>query len=263
MHWGQDCVTSYPYYPRWTTDRQARAWLCYTHAQVCTENTHIHTHARAHAHTPQCYQYTGMLVAKKAEHGLKTFTQHATSNPKQTRELDGGGGGERKNGLPGYLWKRRVEVLSVLLQSDGGGGGEEKKSRQPHREALTDQLWLKDTWKGFSQNTALPSWTFYSAASCSWYKRQRKRNTPVNSCLSLDSWEQWNIRLPVTALLSSQKGLTFTIWARSLFWRWSHTISGTVHWWEHYRRNPTWVWSSVSTPKPKVANLYFHKIKTV
>ncbi len=85
-------------------------------------------------------------------------------------------------------------------------GSEEKKSRQAYRRALTDQRWLKDMWKDSSQNTALPSWTFYSAKNCSWCRRRSKRNMPVNN---LSVFRQLRGRkhtaICVTASLNSQK----------------------------------------------------------
>lgn len=239
--------------------------------QTGQSTTTLHTRTSTHQNT-HAYTYHSVINTQacwwqwKQGHGLKTFTQHATSSPKQTRELDGGGGGgERKNWLSGYLWKRRLEVLSVLLQSDRRGekeGSEEKKRRQVYREALTDHRWLKDMWKGCSQNTVLPSWTFYSAVSCSWCKRQRKRNTPVNSCLSLDSWEEWNLRLSVWRLRSVAK--------RGLHWQFGHGCScGDGH--TLLVKRFTDGNTSEGSPHQceakiqplKVGNLYYHKIKSI
>lgn len=219
VHWGQVCVTSYPYCPRWTTDRQTgRSIKAYTHTR---KHALIHTQALFHTYQ-SVINIQACLWHWKQGHGLETLTQHATSNPKQTRDLDGEGGGESESEKEKADWlgiclKEKVRATRCLSncraiqRGEKKKGSEEKKSRQAYRAALTDQHWLKDMWKGSSQNTALPSWTFYSAENCSWCKRQSKRNMPVNN---LSVFRQTtglkHTAICVTASLNSQK-FTFTI----------------------------------------------------
>lgn len=137
-----------------------------------------------HAHIPQCYQYTGILVTLKA-----AVTQHATSNPKQTWEL-GDEGGAVAGKMIDYISVKKRKVgatrcLSHWRVIEGQKREVTKTSRQGHKAALTDQHWLKDMWKGSSQNTALPSWTFYSAENCSRFKRRQKKH--ASQCASSES----------------------------------------------------------------------------
>lgn len=259
VHWGQDCVTSYPHYPRWTTDRQARARLHYTHAQARTK-THTHTHTTVLS----IHRHAGGIESRGTALRHSLNMQQAVLN-KQENWMEEEEGVRGKTDWLGICeregWRYSVSYCKVI---EGGKkeGSEEKKRRQVYREALTDHRWLKDMWKGCSQNTALPSWTFYSAVSCSWCKRQRKRNTPVNSCLSLDSWEEWNIRLSVWRLRSVAK--------KGLHWQFGHGCScGDGH--TLLVKRFTDGNTSEGSPHQceakiqplKVGNLYYHKIKSI
>lgn len=191
------------------TDRPEHDWLHYTHAQALTK-THTHTHTTVLS----IHRHAGGNESRGTALRHSLNMQQAVLN-KQENWMEEEEGVRGKTDWLGICeregWRYSVSYCKVI---EGGKkeGSEEKKRRQVYRKALTDHRWLKDMWKGCSQNTALPSWTFYSAVSCSWCKRQRKRNTPVNSCLSLDSWEEWNLRLSVWRLRSvAKRGLHFYI----------------------------------------------------
>lgn len=111
VHWGQVCMTSYPYCPMWTTDRHTgqKQEGIHTHKHTM-KPTHIHTGTLTHI--PECYQYTGILVALKA--GARPWEIHSTCN-KQSKT-------NKRIGWRGWGWERvrlkKADWLGICLKEE-------------------------------------------------------------------------------------------------------------------------------------------------
>lgn len=93
-----DLISSLTKVDYWQTDR----------------STKTHTHTESLLYTYQSViNIQAYLWHWKQGHGLETFTQHATSNPKQTRELDEEGGGESESE------KEKTDWLGICLKEKG------------------------------------------------------------------------------------------------------------------------------------------------
>lgn len=137
VHWGHVCVTSYPYYPRRTTDRQK-----YTNARPATL-----THSTVSTYRQACSTESQGTALK---HSLNI--QQATLNIQNWKEKTGVRlkRGKKADWL-GICLKGKVTTTWCLYkQSDMEASHEVKKkrelkkSRQAYRAVLTEQHWLKD-----------------------------------------------------------------------------------------------------------------------
>lgn len=175
-----DLISLLPNVDYWQTDRQEHG------------RTHTHSHRPSYTHTRVLSIYRHACGTESRGTALRhslNMQQAILNKQENWMERVGARATARKKKADwlGIFLKEKVRATlcpsnrRAIRRGEKKKGSEEKRSRQLFRAALTDHCWLKDMWKDSSQNSALPSWTFYSAEKCSWYKRRSKRNMPVNN----------------------------------------------------------------------------------
>lgn len=171
VHGGHVCVTSYPQYPRRTTDRQ--------------KHTHTHTpkagHSYTHSTVSSIYRHAcgTQSWGTALKHSLNM--QQATLNKQNWIEKMGVRGAKRADWL---VWKGEVTTTWCPQWYGRQTWSQKRKKGTEDEQASLSNSVNRTTLaqrceKNSSQNIELPSWTFSAAASCFCCTRQTKRKEKV------------------------------------------------------------------------------------
>lgn len=151
VHWGHVCVTSYPYYPRRTTDRQQ------------------HTNARPATLTHSTVSSTYRQACGTESQG--TALKHSLNSQQAILNIQNW---KKKMGVR-LKWGKKPDWLGICLK------GKVTTTWCLYKHRVIWKPAIKSTKKKNLQSKhALPSWTFYSAGSCFWWTRQTKIHLKKN-----------------------------------------------------------------------------------